>query len=159
MVTASSSAKDIMQANLVTISPSDSLGQAMALLVDWHVSGLPVVDGRGHCVGVLSVTDVIGLENEQAQSVANEEVGAYFDPDKQRWQNMRFAGSIDELPDLTVNEVMSVDVVSVSPDTPLREVAELMVERRVHRVLVLGDKQILHGLIAALDLVKIVADS
>ena len=159
MLTASSTAKEAMQTDLVTVNPSDSLRKAMELLTEWHVSGLPVVDNRGHCIGILSVTDLLGLENEQAHSAPDEEVGAYFNPDKQRWENMRFAGSIDELPDQTVNEVMSADVVSVAPETPLREVAELMVEQRVHRVLVMDDKQLLHGLIAALDLVQIVADS
>jgi CBS domain-containing protein len=60
-------AGDIMQTELVTIRPNDSVREAMALMVDSHVSGLPVVDGRGHCVGVLSVTDVLGW-NTRKQS-------------------------------------------------------------------------------------------
>lgn len=161
MLTAKSPVKEVMQTDLVTIGPTESLKEAMALLVDGHVSGLPVVDRDGHCVGVLSVTDVLGLEYEQAESSGRdvEQVGAYFDPGTQRWENMRFAGSIDELPELSVSEVMSRDVVSVSPKTPLREVAELMVEKQVHRVLVLDKKQSLYGLVAALDLVRLVAES
>lgn len=160
MLTPSSLAKDVMQKDLVTVRPSDSLREAMELMIDSRVSGLPVVDGRGHCVGVLSVTDVVGLEYEQAESSAEfEEVGSYFDPIEQHWENMRIAGSVDELPDLTVGEVMSADLVSVLPDATVREVAELMVEQHVHRVLVLDKKGLLRGLISALDVVQVVADS
>lgn len=160
MLTASSAAQEIMQTELVTIGPSDSLREAMELMVDNHVSGLPVIDSRDRCVGVLSVTDVLGLEYEQAEtSTTFEEVGSYFDPDEQRWENMRFAGSIDELPDLTVSELMTTEIVSVTPETPLREVARRMLEGRVHRVLVLDSRRRLHGLISALDLVRVVAES
>jgi CBS domain-containing protein len=153
-------AGDIMQTELVTIRPNDSVREAMALMVDSHVSGLPVVDGRGHCVGVLSVTDVLGLEYAQAESAGQfEEVGSYFDPDEQRWEHMRFAGAVDELPDLTVKEVMSSDIISVPRDASLQDVAQLMVERGVHRVLVLDERRFLHGLIAAMDVVRVVAES
>jgi len=54
---------------------------------------------------------------------------------------------------------MSSDVVCVPPETPLREVAQLMVEEHVHRVLVLDQKRRLRGLIAALDVVRVVAES
>jgi predicted transcriptional regulator len=72
---------------------------------------------------------------------------------------MRFAGAVDELPDLTVKEVMSSDIISVPRDASLQDVAQLMVERGVHRVLVLDERRFLHGLIAAMDVVRVVAES
>jgi len=160
MLTASSVASHVMQTDLVTIHTSDSLREAMELMVENHVSGLPVVDGCGHCIGVVTVTDILGLEYEQAESATvAEQVGSYFDPDQQRWENMRFVGGTDELPDLTVQEVMSADVIAVTPEASLREIAGIMVDRRVHRVLVLDAKRQLHGLVAALDIVQIVAES
>ena len=160
MLTATSSARDIMQTDLVTISPSESLREAMAMMIDSHVSGLPVVDGGGRCVGVLSVTDILGREYEQTEMADEfEEVGTYYDPEEQRWENMRFFGSVDELPELTVRDVMSSDIVSVPSDACLRDVAELMAGRGVHRVLVLDEMRLVHGLIAAMDLVRFVAES
>ena len=156
---APSVAKDIMQTHLVTVSPDDSLREAMTLMVESHVSGLPVVDLQNHCVGVLSVTDVLSLEADQAENSGIEEVGSYFDPDQQSWENMRFAGAIDELPEMTVAEVMTQDVVSVSPETAIKDVAQMMVEQKIHRILVLDDRKQILGLIAALDLVQLVAES
>ena len=161
MLSTSSSARDLMQSDVVTVGPSDSLRDAMEWMVDSHVSGLPVIDEKDRCVGVLSMTDVLGVEYAQAELAVGpdvEEVGSYYDPDTQRWESMRFAGSVDELPDVSVSEVMSCDVVSVLPQAALREVAELMLERRVHRVLVMDRKHHLHGIISALDLVRLVAE-
>lgn len=156
---APSVAKDIMQTHLVTVSPDDSLREAMTLMVESHVSGLPVVDLQNHCVGVLSVTDVLSLEADQAENSDVEEVGAYFDPDQQSWESMRFAGTIDELPEMDVSEVMTQDVVSVGPETPIQDVAQTMVEQKIHRILVLDDRKQILGLISALDLVQLVAET
>ena len=131
MLTPASPVTEIMQTDLVTIGPSDSLKEAMEFLMDSHVSGLPVVESGGRCLGVLSVTDILGLEFEQAESATDiEQVGAYFNPNDQRWESMRFVGSTDELPDVAVREVMSSDLVSVSPNATLQEAAALMVQRR-----------------------------
>lgn len=162
MVATVSTAADLMQRNVVTVSPRDSLREAMALMVDNHVSGLPVLDKRDHCVGVLSVTDVLNLEYEQAESASEgavEDVGSYYDPDTQHWERIRITGSIDELPDVTVADAMSSEVVSVEPKTPIHEVAELMTRERIHRVLVLDEKRFLHGIISALDFVQLFAES
>ncbi len=162
MLSASSAAKELMQTDVVTIGPSDSLRDAMELMVDSHVSGLPVVDKKDRCIGVLSVTDVLGAEYDQAESALGadvEEIGSYYDPDSQQWESMRFVGSIDELPDMTVSDVMTYDIVSVSPQATLREVAALMLKEQVHRVLVMDKKQFLHGIISSLDLVRLVAES
>jgi CBS domain-containing protein len=67
------------------------------------------------------------------------------------------AGTVDELPDVEVAEVMTRDVTSVRPTTPMRQVAAAMDERRIHRVLVLDEEHRLHGLISALDIVRLYA--
>ncbi len=156
-----STASDLMQTDVVTVGPADHLRDAMALMVHHHVSGLPVLDNHDHCVGVLSVTDVLNLELEQAEMFtedADEQMGSYYNPDTQHWESIRMTGSIDDVPDVTVREAMSSEVVSVSPGTPIHDVAKLMVDKGIHRVLVLDDKRFLHGIISALDFVQMVAD-
>jgi CBS domain-containing protein len=124
------------------------------------VSGLPVLDHNDRCVGVVSATDILGLEQQQSER-ADEEfeqtVGSYYDPDTQKWENLRVSGTVDELPELEVAEIMTREVVSVRPGTPVRQVAALMDERRIHRVLVLDEENRLHGLISALDIVRLYA--
>lgn len=153
-------AADIMQRDVVTVGPAESIREAMSLMIENRVSGLAVLDHNDHCVGVISAADILALEYEQAQRAddeVEERVGSYFNPDMQQWENMRVGGVVDQLPELMVREVMSRNVVSVAPQAPLDAVAELMIDKHVHRVLVVDDKCFLHGLISALDFVRLYA--
>jgi CBS domain-containing protein len=155
-------ARDLMRRDVETVSPHDNLREAINVMVDNRVSGLPVLDRKDRCVGILSTTDIVRLEQEQAErgdEEYEEEVGSYYDPDTQQWDSIRFAGSIDQIPEMEVSEAMSKEVVSVHPDTPLREVAEKMAAKSIHRILVLDDERQLHGIIAAMDFVSLYAES
>lgn len=159
MLTATVSAAEVMKTDVITVAPNEHIRDALAMMVENHVSGLPVVDGRGRCVGVLSAFDILGLEYEQAEATdVEEDVGSYFDTENQRWEYMRIGGGVDELPDQTVHDVVSAEVISVTPDACIKDVARLMTKKGIHRVLVLNDKRELCGLISALDLVRIVAE-
>lgn len=149
----------IMQRHVVTIGPHDSLREAMALMTENHISGLPVLNGKDRCVGVISASDILNLEHERAGSAAQAEeiVAPYFDPDTERWERVRVFGGLDELPDIPVAEVMSRDLVSVTPRTPVTEVARRMLEQDVHRILVLDQQQFLHGIITSMDFVRLLA--
>lgn len=154
-------AADIMQRDVVTTSPTASLREAMTLMLENSVSGLPVVDHKDRCVGVISATDVLRLEQERLEEAGGEaeELGSYFDDDTQRWHTLRMTRALDDVPDMSVGEVMSRDLVSVRLDSPLSMVAALMVDRGIHRVLVLDEKRFLHGIISASDFVKLHARS
>ena len=154
-------AADIMQRDVITIGPRDSLHEAMKLMTDNHVSGLAVVDVRDRCVGVVSSSDILTFEQEQAEVAADPDRGyaPYFDPETQRWEKVRLSVSLEGLAEVPVNEVMSSDVVSVPPDMPLGEVANMMLENEIHRILVLDSEQFLHGIISTVDFVQLFADS
>jgi arabinose-5-phosphate isomerase len=57
---------EVMTANPRTIRPDALLGDAVELLARFHISELPVVDELGHPVGLIDITDVIGLIPEVA---------------------------------------------------------------------------------------------
>ncbi len=150
-------AADVMQRDVVTVGPAETIREAMSQMIENRVSGLAVLDHNDHCVGVVSAADILALEYEQAQRAddeVEERVGSYFNFDAQEWENMRVGGAVDQLPELKVREVMSRSLVSVPPQAPLHAAAELMIEKHVHRVLVVDDKCYLHGLISALDFVR-----
>jgi len=54
-------AKDVMTANVITLDPDDTVDHAISLMVDHKISGLPVVDGTGDLVGVVSEFDLLEL--------------------------------------------------------------------------------------------------
>ena len=75
------SAKDIMNRHVVSVSPRDKLQAAMELMLDNHVTGLPVLDRADRCVGLISATDILRYEQDNAELVAEatSDVARYFD--------------------------------------------------------------------------------
>ena len=155
-------AEDIMQRDVVVCGPHDSLREAMELMTENHVTGLPVMDSKARCVGLISATDILNYEQEHSEfaAEANDDVARHFDAEKQRWESVRLSSfALEEFGDVHVQEVMTRELLSVDRDTPVKRVAKLMVESAVHRVLVLSEQRGLQGLISSIDFVRVVAES
>lgn len=58
--------KDVVSRDVVYVNAQDTLREALDVMVENRVSAMPVVDARGHCVGVISVTDLLGMTKELA---------------------------------------------------------------------------------------------
>ncbi len=154
-------AADIMQRDLIVARPADSLREALDLMAENHVTGLPVVNTDSHCVGVISATDILNYEQEQVDLVSDsdDDTAQQFNMETQRWESVRVSAfALEEYGDVHVEEVMSPGIVSVARDTPLAEVAETMLKNKVHRVLVMDDRQHLYGIISATDFVRLFAN-
>lgn len=161
-VSASSlTAADIMQKDVVVIDRHETLQDAMTLLTENHITGLPVVDSKSRCIGVVSASDILNYEQEHSDftAEANSDMARHYDPDTGRWESVRVgAYALEEFAELPVENVMAVDVVSVLRETPLCEVAQLMVKQKIHRVLVLDEDQLLFGIITSSDFVRLFAE-
>ena len=57
---------DVMSREVVTVPPGASLKEAARLLVEYRISGVPVVDNQNHVVGVVSEADVLAKAEELA---------------------------------------------------------------------------------------------
>lgn len=150
---------EVMRRELVTVGPELPLHELQDLLLRQRVSGVPVVEG-GNVVGVVSRSDVVRqLEVERSQL---ETIAAFYlepfdvetESESQRRELPEAVGA--RLEKLRVRDAMVRDVLSVAPDASLAAAARLMVERRVHRLLVVEGGR-LAGLVSALDLVALVA--
>jgi len=141
------SLKDVISCDVVYVNPQDTLREALAVMVENHVSALPVVDARQHCVGVISVTDLMGVTKDLSDELnALTEVGG-----------LDHEGLVEQLEhaDLLTEPVqawMSADPVTVKIDSTLQHAAELMLHNRVHRLVVQDDQQRLVGVVSTMDL-------
>ncbi len=61
--------RSIMTKDLITVQPTTALGDAVKLLIEHGITGLPVVDGAGHIAGVLSEKDLLKAFYEDAKTV------------------------------------------------------------------------------------------
>lgn len=153
-------AADIMTTNVVYVDAEATLAQVLEVLIENHVSGVPVIDSKRRCIGSVSASDVLGYEHEHFEdSDDDEDVSYVFDIDKQQWESIRpGAFSAERIAHVGVREVMSVDPVVAPLDSSIKDVAQLMVEQSVHRVFVVDENSVLQGIISTLDLAKVVAE-
>lgn len=66
-----STIRSVMQTKLVTVRPGDSIRHAIELLIEHHISGLPVVEADGTIAGVLSEKDVLKVFYDDGYTVAS----------------------------------------------------------------------------------------
>jgi CBS domain-containing protein len=155
-------ASDIMQRDVIVVYDRDTLQEAMDLMTENHVTGLPVVNSKGKCVGVISATDILGYEQEHSEFVAdtNDDMALHFDPDSGQWEHVRVSSyALEQFGEVRVEEVMSRNLLFVETNTTLKDVARKMCNDKVHRVLVIDPDYRLQGIITSTDFVKLFAES
>jgi CBS domain-containing protein len=154
-----SSAAELMQRDIVTIAVNDTLRDALKIMTENHVAGLPVVDGKCRCVGVITATDILNYENDHTSDSAERETTQFFDPETEQWEDVPISAfSMDDFGDVRVADVMTRELIWVDRETPLQAVARRMLDERVHRILVMDERGGLYGIISAYDFVRLVAE-
>jgi CBS domain-containing protein len=137
--------KDVMTRHPVTASPETRLRDLARLLTDRQISGVPVVDADGRCIGVVSEADLLfkQLSRPLSRRLPLEWIiGERHDPAELR----RRAA-------LTAAEAMSAPAITITSDRPIREAAAVMVERKVNRLPVVDDGRLV-GIITRSDMVR-----
>ncbi len=148
-----------MSTNVATASPKWTIAEFERQLCAKKVSGFPVVD-QDRLVGVVSRSDIVRqltLEHSRADSMSD-----YFrrdDADDAELEQSlleaeQFVGT--RLATLRVSDVMSPPTFLAAPEMTAREVAQLMVGNKIHRLPVADDGRLV-GLISSLDLVRLIA--
>jgi IMP dehydrogenase len=159
MVTQQLTANDLMQRDIVTISPEDTLRQALALMTEHHVTGLPVMDEQSRCIGLVTATDILNYEQDHAEDSREGGTTQFFDPETQQWESVPLSAfGLEEFGDVQVADVMTRELIWVERGAPLKDVARRMMDERVHRVLVMDANSLLYGIISAYDFVRVIAE-
>jgi CBS-domain-containing membrane protein len=142
-------AADLMSRELVMVPCEMSLQGAARMLSRARVSGAPVVDGTGRCVGVVSTTDFLNwVDEEHARPLREPKETAC-----NSWQIFGNAAA----PTDCVSDVMTSDPVVVQPGTAIGEVAQMMLDARIHRVLVVDSSDRPIGILSTTDILAAVA--
>ena len=149
---------DLMQRHVVQVSADDPLISVARLFADEQISGAPVVSDTGAVVGVISLSDIVRSAGEEAPYAGGE--SAFYRQIKAAQPTwMEDLGELTgHLTALRVSDVMTQEVVSIRSDATIPELARLVRENHVHRVLVTestGDGERLVGIVSLFDLVSL----
>ena len=125
-------ARDVMTRNVISIGPDATVLQAARLMLQHHISGLPVVDATGVLVGILSEGDFLRRRETATQRRRSRWLEFLMGPGKIASEYTHSHGK-------KVSEVMTDEVQTVDEDADLETVVELMERRRIKRVPVTHD--------------------
>ena len=128
-------AGDLMTIEPVVVAADAPVEQAQRLILDFSVSGLPVVDETGAVVGVVSQTDFMHLGNPDVRSLIHNQASG-----------------------IRVGEIMSRPAIKVTLSTSLADAARTMIDERVHRVVVVDEQDRPIGVLSAMDYVTLYAE-
>jgi len=139
--------RDVMSREVHSVQVDTPLAEAVELLVDKVYRTLPVIDGEGRVVGILTDGDLLKRAGLLATSVQRELTGAEL---RQHLGELRRA-------DVTVGGVMTAPVVTVSDETTVAEAVQRMAERDVKRLPVVDQKGCLLGIVSRVDVLRALA--
>lgn len=120
---------------VITIHPNTSVEDALNLMVNENVRRLPVVDDRGHMVGIVSERDLIRAEPSEATTL-------------DIWEQKDFIRK------LKIDRIMTRNVITVTEETTLEEAARIMADKKIAGLPVIKDDKVI-GIITETDLFKI----
>lgn len=145
--------RDVMSREIVAVSLHEEMASAATKLVAAHVSGAPVTDEQGRCVGILSAGDYIkrDVELKAEDDACRQEVAwelSAGDPNNP----LRAEPANPEM----VEANMSSAVQSISDDASLLTAAQQMCQGHIHRLPVLDEGSRPVGMISSLDIVAAV---
>lgn len=141
--------EDFMTRRVVTVAPDAPILAAAKLMLENHISGLPVVDASAAVVGVISERDLL---RDDGKGV-----------DGSPWLQMMvepeaLPGEPGKLSARKVSEVMTRKPVSVAPSASIAHACRVMEQHRIKRLPVIENARLV-GVITRADLVRAVAQS
>ncbi len=141
----------IMRQPVLSMREEDSLEEAARVMLEHDLRGIPVVNDRGQLTGFLSVSDFVAKDKSLPFS-------RFYAPQLfGKWVPKEGLERIyEEARSISVKEVMSTKVVTVSEEATVEEVVELMLRRDLNRIPVVRDGAPV-GIVARYDLLKLMA--
>lgn len=141
--------KDVMSANVITITPDTAVRDIVATLLAHHIGGLPVVD-RGRVVGMVG----------EGELLHRHEIGTQRERSKTWWERVLGSepGSAFYVKShgVRAGDIMNPEVTSVTVDISLSEVAAIFEAREIRRLPVMRE-EVLVGIVTRADLVRALA--
>ena len=140
---------DIMTPDPVTLSPDTDIRTAATLLLDKKINGAPVVDAQGRLVGVLCQSDLVA----QQKQVTLPSVFAMLDGFIALSSRDDFERELQKIAATNVAQAMTKDPKTVAPQTPLDEIATVMVNEKLYTLPVVSDGKLV-GVVGKEDILR-----
>lgn len=142
-------ARDIMTEQVITVSPEATVEEVARIISEKGISGVPVVDGEGKLVGIVSEGDIIARSKNLHIPTHIQLLGGviYLESTK------KLENDLKKMVAFQVKDLMTSDVFSVAPEATVEEIATIMTDERVNRVPVVEHGRVI-GIVSRSDIVR-----
>lgn len=142
-------AKDIMTRKVHSVTPDTDVEELSRLFVETGVSSVPVVEEDGRLYGIVTETDLV----EQDKPLHIPTVVSIFDWVFYLESEKDFREEVQKITARKVRNICTREIATCKPDTPVNEIAALMVENRIHLIPVMENDRMV-GVVARLDIIR-----
>ena len=142
-------ARDIMTPDPVTVTPETPIADASRILLERRFNGLPVVDDEGHLLGILCQSDLVMQQKKFSVPSFFFLLDGYIPLQSPR----KFEEQLARMAAAQVGQLMSRHTRAITPDTPLDEIAALMVDDKFHTLPVLEQGKVV-GVVGKEDVLR-----
>lgn len=138
-------AKDIMRRKIVAVDSRLTLQELTKVLQENDITGAPVVDEAGTVLGVVSQTDLVRTRREPSAGIPSY----HRELDGAASLGIHF----EESDQTRVEQIMTPGAISFDQETPVEKLADAMLERHIHRVLITRGERLV-GIVTTMDLLR-----
>jgi CBS domain-containing protein len=133
---------DVMSETVAAIGREAAFKEIVRMMRDWKVSALPVLEGEGLVVGVVSEADLLPKEE-------------FRDSDPDRYTQLRRLSDLAKAGAVSAGELMTSPALTVQADATLAQAARTMARAKVKRLPVVDELGMLQGIVSRADLLKV----
>lgn len=145
-------AGDIMTKDVKSVKKETTIRELAELFSTHRIGTAPVVDDAGNLIGVVTETDLV----EQNKSLHIPTVVSIFDWVIYLESDRKFEEELKKVTAQVVGDIYTSEVVTVSPDTPVHRVADIMTTRKIHTVPVVQGTKLV-GVVSRIDVIRSMA--
>jgi len=145
-------AKDIMTRDVIVVRPETGIEELAKILVEHKISGAPVVNEDGEIIGIVTENDLISRNKRIHIPTFIRLFDAFIMLERPR----KMEEEIKKMIATTVGDICTKNVITVSEDTPVEDIATIMAEKKVHLIPVVDGKRVV-GIIGKVDIIKAMA--
>ncbi|MFF3656235.1 CBS domain-containing protein [Streptomyces olivochromogenes] len=133
---------DVMTHTVAAVGRKANFKEIVRLMEQWKVSALPVLEGEGRVIGVVSEADLLPKEE-------------FRDSDPDRYTQLRRLSDLAKAGAVTAEDMMTAPAVTVRANATLAQAARTMAHAKVKRLPVVDDMGLLEGVVSRGDLLKV----
>lgn len=142
-------AKDIMSKEVITVHPDTSVEEIAKILIEHHISGVPVIDEEHQLIGIVTEGDLLHQETAPRLPGVFSILGGfiYFNGVE------RYKDDFKKLSATKASEIMTSNVITIREDMDVHDIATIFVNKNINRVPVVRNKKLM-GIVSRADILK-----